>query len=101
LRTRLGPIEHDERPFQIANAWKWTFSFSHAIQQPALELWQGKDANVSRAASPAASRPVQPRRAPWRILGGDGKNSSGVLRDSLVKFFSWGVHPIRLFAAKR
>ena len=29
--------------------WALTFSFSRAIQQPALELWQGKDANVEAA----------------------------------------------------
>ena len=26
-----------------------TFSFSRAIQQPALEIWQGKEANISKA----------------------------------------------------
>jgi fructose-bisphosphate aldolase, class I len=29
--------------------WALTFSFARAIQQPALELWQGKEANVSAA----------------------------------------------------
>jgi fructose-bisphosphate aldolase, class I len=29
--------------------WALTFSFSRAIQQPALEIWSGQDANVKRA----------------------------------------------------
>jgi fructose-bisphosphate aldolase, class I len=29
--------------------WELTFSFARAIQQPALEIWQGQDANVSEA----------------------------------------------------
>jgi fructose-bisphosphate aldolase class I len=29
--------------------WALAFSFSRAIQQPALEIWHGKDANVSAA----------------------------------------------------
>jgi fructose-bisphosphate aldolase, class I len=29
--------------------WVLTFSFSRALQQPALEIWQGKEANVSSA----------------------------------------------------
>jgi fructose-bisphosphate aldolase class I len=29
--------------------WALAFSFARAIQQPALEIWQGKDANVSAA----------------------------------------------------
>jgi len=29
--------------------WALTFSFGRAIQQPALELWQGKESNVSAA----------------------------------------------------
>jgi fructose-bisphosphate aldolase class I len=29
--------------------WKLTFSFSRAIQYPALEIWQGKEANVPAA----------------------------------------------------
>jgi fructose-bisphosphate aldolase class I len=32
--------------FKSRMPWALTFSFSRAIQQPALELWQGKDANV-------------------------------------------------------
>jgi fructose-bisphosphate aldolase class I len=29
--------------------WALTFSFARAIQQPALEIWKGKDENVKRA----------------------------------------------------
>ena len=29
--------------------WALTFSFSRAIQQPALEIWSGQDANVKAA----------------------------------------------------
>ena len=29
--------------------WALAFSFARAIQQPALEIWQGKDANVPAA----------------------------------------------------
>jgi fructose-bisphosphate aldolase class I len=29
--------------------WALTFSFSRAIQQPALEIWHGEEANVSAA----------------------------------------------------
>jgi fructose-bisphosphate aldolase class I len=29
--------------------WPLTFSFARAIQQPALEIWQGQDANVPAA----------------------------------------------------
>jgi fructose-bisphosphate aldolase class I len=32
--------------FKSRIPWALTFSFSRAIQQPALEIWQGKDANV-------------------------------------------------------
>ena len=35
--------------FKSQMPWALTFSFSRAIQQPALELWQGKDANVLSA----------------------------------------------------
>jgi fructose-bisphosphate aldolase class I len=35
--------------FKSRMPWALTFSFSRAIQQPALEIWQGKDANVNAA----------------------------------------------------
>jgi fructose-bisphosphate aldolase class I len=34
---------------QSSSPWALAFSFARAIQQPALELWQGKEANVSKA----------------------------------------------------
>jgi len=51
------------QPYQLASArlnamnlrfkermpWALTFSFSRAIQQPALEIWKGEDANVAAA----------------------------------------------------
>lgn len=35
--------------FRSRIPWALTFSFSRAIQQPALEIWQGKEANVLAA----------------------------------------------------
>ncbi|MBN3946993.1 MAG: fructose-bisphosphate aldolase class I [Nostoc sp. NMS7] len=35
--------------FKSRSPWALAFSFARAIQQPALELWQGKEANVSKA----------------------------------------------------
>jgi fructose-bisphosphate aldolase, class I len=35
--------------FKSQLPWALTFSFSRAIQQPALEIWQGKEANVAAA----------------------------------------------------
>jgi fructose-bisphosphate aldolase class I len=29
--------------------WQLAFSFARAIQQPALEIWQGKESNVAMA----------------------------------------------------
>jgi len=35
--------------FKPRMPWALTFSFSRAIQQPALEIWQGKEGNVQAA----------------------------------------------------
>jgi fructose-bisphosphate aldolase class I len=35
--------------FKLQLPWGLTFSFARAIQQPALEIWQGQEANVSEA----------------------------------------------------
>jgi fructose-bisphosphate aldolase, class I len=35
--------------FKSQMPWALTFSFSRAIQQPALQIWQGKEANVKAA----------------------------------------------------
>ena len=46
--------------------WALAFSFARAIQQPALEIWQGKEANVPAAQQAlASSGQVQPGCAPW------------------------------------
>lgn len=34
---------------KLQSPWALSFSFGRAIQQPALEIWQGKEANVSAA----------------------------------------------------
>ena len=31
--------------------WSLTFSFARAIQQPAMEIWHGEDANIEAAQS--------------------------------------------------
>jgi fructose-bisphosphate aldolase class I len=35
--------------FKSRSPWALAFSFARAIQQPALEMWRGKEANVSAA----------------------------------------------------
>jgi fructose-bisphosphate aldolase class I len=35
--------------FKSRLPWALAFSFARAIQQPAMEIWQGKDANVVAA----------------------------------------------------
>ncbi|GBO51857.1 fructose-bisphosphate aldolase class I [Pseudanabaena sp. lw0831] len=35
--------------FKSRSPWALTFSFGRAIQQPALDIWQGKEANVAKA----------------------------------------------------
>lgn len=37
------------RRFKSIAPWALTFSFARAIQQPALEIWQGKETNVTKA----------------------------------------------------
>ena len=52
--------------FKSRLPWALAFSFARAIQQPALEIWQGKEVErESGAASFASSGQMQPRRAPW------------------------------------
>jgi len=46
--ARLNTMNHR---FKTQLPWALAFSFARAIQQPALEIWQGKEANV-----PAAQR---------------------------------------------
>lgn len=42
--------------FKARMPWALAFSFSRAIQQPALDIWQGKDANVAAAQKALAHR---------------------------------------------
>jgi len=42
--------------FKARTPWALAFSFSRAIQQPALELWRGDSANVQRAQAALAHR---------------------------------------------
>jgi fructose-bisphosphate aldolase class I len=49
--------------FKSRLPWALTFSFSRAIQQPALEIWRGKDANVSKAQQALYHRAVCNRAA--------------------------------------
>ena len=51
--------------FKSKLPWALTFSFARAIQQPALEIWQGKDANV-RAAQKALVHRAHCNRAARR-----------------------------------
>ena len=44
--ARLNMMNHR---FKSQLPWALTFSFARAIQQPALEIWLGKDANVQAA----------------------------------------------------
>jgi fructose-bisphosphate aldolase class I len=86
---RVVPVEFPEQPFhrggqsgELASArlnamnspvasasvtapWELTFSYARAIQQPALQIWAGKDAN--RPETPTGVAPpcdLQPHRPP-------------------------------------
>ena len=54
-----------------ARPWGLAFSFARAIQQPALEIWRGQEANV-RAAQQALLHRAECNRAARRIQGRDG-----------------------------
>ena len=60
--TRLNAMN---QRFKSHLPWALSFSFARAIQQPALEIWQGKAANVS-AAQQALSHRVRCNRAACR-----------------------------------
>jgi fructose-bisphosphate aldolase class I len=47
--------------FKSRRPWALAFSFARAIQQPALEIWQGQEANVV-----AAQLCITGRGATWR-----------------------------------
>jgi fructose-bisphosphate aldolase class I len=42
--------------FKSRRAWALAFSFARAIQQPALEIWQGKESHVVAAQQALAHR---------------------------------------------
>jgi fructose-bisphosphate aldolase class I len=44
--TRLNEMN---KQYQSELPWALTFSFGRALQQPALELWRGDDANITAA----------------------------------------------------
>jgi fructose-bisphosphate aldolase class I len=49
--------------FKLKMPWALTFSYSRAIQQPALEIWRGDDANASAAQKALYHRAVCNRAA--------------------------------------
>jgi fructose-bisphosphate aldolase class I len=51
--------------FKSRMPWALTFSYSRAIQQPALEIWRGEEANV-KAAQQAMLHRAQCNRAARR-----------------------------------
>ena len=63
--------------FKSRLPWAVAFSYARAIQQPALELWEGVDANVPQLAGFVSTCMLQPGRSPGRILGGDGEEMTG------------------------
>ncbi len=60
--------------FKSRLPWALAFSFARAIQQPALEIWRGEEANVPAAQQASvSSSQVQPGCPPGRIQCRDGK----------------------------
>ncbi len=67
--------------FKSRLPWAVAFSFARAIQQPALEIWQGKEANVVAAQQGSiSSGEVQPGGTPWQVRCRDGDGSVGRVR---------------------
>ena len=63
--------------FKSRLPWALAFSFARAIQQPALEIWRGQEANVSAAQQALNHRAkVQPGGASGRIQCRDGRESA-------------------------
>jgi fructose-bisphosphate aldolase class I len=60
--------------FKSRMPWALTFSFSRAIQQPALEIWRGQEANV-----PAAQKALY-HRAGCNSAARRGEYSAGMER---------------------
>ena len=55
--------------------WAVAFSFARAIQQPALEIWQGKEANV------VAAQKALYHRARCNMAARRGKYDAAMERD--------------------
>jgi hypothetical protein len=63
--------------FKSRFPWAVAFSFSRAIQQPALEIWKGQEANVAAAQQALHHRALQSGFAPGRLLCRDGEEMTG------------------------
>ena len=61
--------------FRSQLPWALAFSFARAIQQPALEIWQGKEEDVSVALKALYHRALC-NRATRRVQCRDGKDMS-------------------------
>jgi fructose-bisphosphate aldolase, class I len=61
--ARLNAMHVRAQQMQIRLPWALTFSFARAIQQPALALWLGQDANVAAAQTALRYRAVCNRAA--------------------------------------
>ena len=62
--------------FKSRLPWALAFSYARAIQQPALETWQGKEAHVSAAQHALVHRARCNRAAPRPVQCRDGKDMS-------------------------
>ena len=47
--ARLNAMNATSNAFQLRRPWALAFSFARAIQQPALEIWRGQEANAVAA----------------------------------------------------
>ena len=63
--ARLNAMNSPVASPGVAAPWTLTFSYARAIQQPALQIWAGKDANRPEGATRVALPcDLQPRRPP-------------------------------------
>jgi len=61
--ARLSAMNSPSASANAATPWALTFSYARAIQQPALQIWAGKDANRSEAQRALLHRAVCNRAA--------------------------------------
>ena len=86
--------------FKTQLPWALAFSFARAIQQPALEIWRGQEANV-KAAQQALLHRAQCNRAARR-----GEYTAAMKKiyakhvGTSPASISWGVHPIRFLVSR-